>query len=150
MTLPPSPTALEQLRDRTSPLCLLRKLLKNVVLHIGLHAHFQLDVVPVGIPLLALDQHRSRKIALDGHIPLPQLDTQVPRDQRASHLRAGSQAGQREGQRSRGGVVSAEGRVSIDTDPVRAPVHGDRLGDAGALAVNAERHILRNDGGSGE
>jgi hypothetical protein len=33
---------------------------------------------------------------------------------------------------------------------VRAPVHGDRLGDAGALAVNAERHILRNDGGSGE
>lgn len=152
LTLPPSSTALKQLRDRTPPLGFFGELLELgvVALHVRLDAHLQLDIVPVGVALLALDQHVRAQVPLDGDLPLAELDAQVLGHEGAGHLGAGAQARERVGEWRRGGVLAAEGWICVHGDLVRASLDGDRLGDSCAFGVDPEGHFLPGDWGAGE
>lgn len=144
LTLPARPAPLIQLRNRTSPLRLIRKFLKlRIILRIRLHMHIQLHIIPIRIPFLPLNQNRRIQIGFHRDLPVAQGNTEIFRDERAGHLRAGAETAQCVCEGSGRGIFAAKGRVGVYFDEVRAAFDFDALRNATALAVDAEGDFVQ-------
>jgi hypothetical protein len=117
LALKPHPAQLKKLRNWTSPLNLPHEMSKLLALtpplSIRLHPRFQIDILPIRIPLLPFHKHGGREQPVDSNMPFPQRDAVVFGDDEAGDLVAGTETGGGVGDGGGRGVLAAEEGVGV-------------------------------------